>query len=110
MHKFSVLNVPLFLSFFILAVSAGCSSSKNNSGERSVTGQIQMVNNEPFTELAVRNEYEFYILDCSGAERKKISGNQGRTAKIYFSKVSTNNLNQKVIKVEKIELLPAGSQ
>lgn len=78
--------------------------------EKTVTGQIQMVNNEPFTELALRNESGLYILDCSGAARDTIYNNQGRTAKIYFSKESTNNINQKVITVEKVELLPAASR
>ena len=110
MQKMPVLKASVFLSFFVLLFTVGCSSSQNNLSGKTVTGQIQMVNNEPFTELALRNNNELFILDCSGAAKDTIYNNQGKTAKIYFSSVATNKMNQKVLKVEKVELLPPGSK
>ncbi len=110
MPKISAFNASVFLSFFVLLFTVGCSSSKNNMSEKTVTGQIQMVNNEPFAELALRNEDGLFILDCTGKAKETIYNNQGRTAKIYFSSISTNNMKQKVLKVEKVELIPAGSR
>ena len=102
--------MSIFLCFFISVVMLSCSASKKNTKENTVTGQIQMVGNMPFAKLAVRNNKELYILDCSGAVKNSAYNNQGKTAKFFFSSISTNNLNEKVIKVEKIEILPAGSK
>lgn len=110
MQKMPILKASVFLSFFVLLFTVGCSSSQNNLSGNTVTGQIQMVNNEPFAELALRNNNGLFILDCSGAVKDTIYYNQGKTAKIYFSSVATNKMNQKVLKVEKVELVPAESK
>ena len=110
MHKFHAFDAYVFLSFFILFFTVGCSSSKENTSDKTITGQIQMVNNEPFAELALRNDDGLFILDCTGEAKETIYNNQGRTAKIYFSSVSSNNMKQKVLKVDKVELMPVGSK
>lgn len=109
------------LALFLITTSAvfqsGCSASSsqskqnsgiNESGTNFVVGQIQMVGNEPFTHLAVRNETSFYLLDCSGDVKDTVYNNQGRTAKIYFDKVTINDESIKVLKVDKVEILPEG--
>lgn len=110
MHRNLSYFASVFLTLFIIIYAVGCDSSNMNMKGNSVTGQIQMVNNEPFTELALRNKEGMFLLDCKGAVRDTIYNNQGRTAKIYFSKISTNKMNQKVLTVEKVELMPAGTK
>lgn len=109
MSKILTFSVAVFLSFFIAAVVVGCSTSKKIMDENTVTGQIQMVGNEPFARLAIINDNDFYMLDCTGAIKDTVYNNQGRMARVYFSGISTNNQQQKVLKVEKIDIVPSGS-
>ncbi len=64
-----------------------------------------MVNNEPFSRIALLTEKSVYLLDCPEEARKALYQNQGMTARVYYNNYSVNDESIKVLKVEKIEIL-----
>ena len=102
-------RIILISTLLLFITLIGCSSSQNSSNDESglkfVTGEIFLVNNEPFARIAVMNDKSLYLLDCSGKIKDSLSNNQGRRAKIYYSSVSVNKQSIKVLKVDKVELL-----
>jgi|GEM_PF-1709772 hypothetical protein len=88
----------------------GCSSSKTNEANNYIFGEIQMVGNQPFTNLAIRNETSFYLLDCTGAVRDSIYHNQGQQAEIFFDSSYTNKEAVTVLKVNKVKVIPGYQQ
>ncbi len=108
MKKLILLNIISLL--FLLLILLGCSTSENSassgqSGTNFVTGEILMVNNEPFARVALMNDTSLYLLDCSGEIKDTLYNNQGKKAKVYYSSVSTNNESIKVLKVDKVEII-----
>lgn len=104
--------IPIYLISLLsaLVILLGCSASKNSnsndqSGTNFVTGEILMVNNEPFAKIALINDTSLFLLDCSGKIRDALYNNQGKKAKIYYSSVSTNKEKIKVLKVDKVEII-----
>jgi hypothetical protein len=91
-----------FISFIILFI--GCSGSENADGTSFVTGEIQMVNNEPFAVLAVVNDTTVYLIDCPDEIRELLYNNQGRSAKIYYNSIHKNEEGLKVLKALNVEL------
>jgi len=94
----------LLLFFLIAGLIAGC-ASKAIEGSRVITGEIQVVGNEPFAKLAVRNNDGIFFLDCSGRTKDFAYKNQGRVGRIYYSSLTTGAESVKVLKVEKIEII-----
>ena len=83
----------------------GCASSEETSGMKELTGQVVVVGNEPFTNLALQVSPSLnYILDCRGKTRDTLLGNQGKWVKIFYNKIDEKN-NLKTIEVEKAEIL-----
>jgi len=108
------IKLPLTISFSILLVILliGCSASKNfasnendDNGTNFVTGQILMVNNEPFAKIAIVTDKSVYLLDIPEDVRKTLYQNQGRTAKVYYTGYSINDESIKVLKADKIEIM-----
>ena len=92
-------NVVLPLLLFITLILFACSSSANLE-KGYVEGEIVVVNNEPFTKLAVKvatNEY--YILDCRSDIEKELWCNQGARYKIYFSEHNKALVVNKIVKI-----------
>ncbi len=86
-------------------IFAGCASTKATSGLKELVGQVVVVGNEPFTNLALQVSPSLnYILDCRGKTLDTLLGNQGKWVKIFYNKIEEKN-NLKTIKVEKAEIL-----
>ncbi len=102
--KIRTLFVNIFLITAMLIFSA-CASSKDTTGIKELVGQVVVVGNEPFTNLALQvNPSLNYILECNGKTRDILLGNQGKWVKIYYENVVEKN-NLKTIEVEKAEIL-----
>ena len=107
------IRIPLIISLLILFTSLfGCSASNkstsdenDNNGTNFVTGQILMVNNEPFAKVALVTEKSVYLMDIPEDVRKTLYQNQGRTARVYYTGYSINDESVKVLKVDKIEIM-----
>jgi uncharacterized protein YcfL len=91
------------ISFFIFL--AGCTGSKDMDGTSFVIGQIQMVSNEPFANLALINDASLYLLDCNEDVYKMLYNNQGKSVKIYYSSMYKNDEGLKVLKTINAEIL-----
>ncbi len=104
MRKFFTFYFSFILFLLIAVFAAGC-SAKETMDSKMITGEIQVVGNEPFTRLALRNKDGIFILDCPADLKDTALKNQGRTANVYFSGISTSEESLKVLKVEKLEVL-----
>ncbi len=109
MKKRFILNIISLL--FLFNTLIGCSAAGNSASDENdkagtnfVTGQILMVNNEPFARIAVITDKSVYLLDCPEEMRDALYQNQGRKAKVYYSSYSVNDESLKVLKVEKVEI------
>ncbi len=108
------IKISAIISFSILfsILLFGCSASNNSTsnendknGTNFVIGQILMVNNEPFSEVAIVTEKSVYLMDIPEDVRKTLYQNQGRTAKVYYTSYSINDESVKVLKADKIEIM-----
>ena len=90
------------LSLIIL----GCGSSvKTAQALKSITGEIVVVGNEPFTNLALKTDFsKVYILKCDNKFKTILQQNQGRIAKIFYKNVD-NTKRPGVIDVENVEFI-----
>ena len=79
--------ILIYLLLFLLMI--GCSSSKNNAQAlNNFIGEVEVVGNEPFTNLALRvNSAKIYILKCDNKTRNLLEKNQGKMAKIYYRSI-----------------------
>ncbi|MGB8320594.1 MAG: hypothetical protein WCE54_20855 [Ignavibacteriaceae bacterium] len=107
------IKIPFIILLLILfTILSGCSASNNstsnendNNGTNFVTGKILMVNNEPFSEVAIVTDKSVYLMDIPEDVRKTLYQNQGSTARVYYTGYSINNESVKVLKVEKVEIM-----
>ena len=99
-------NKKIFLVYFISVIAiAGCMTVKDTLQTKFVVGEIEVVGNEPFTNLALRiNRENIFILDCNKETKDLLLGNQGLKAKIFYSRIDENKLPN-VLKVYKAEIL-----
>ncbi len=94
----------LFLITAMLGLGA-CAASQDTTGMKELVGQVIVVGNEPFTDLALQvNPSLNYILDCNSKTRETLLGNQGKWVKIYYNKIGKKN-NLTTIEVEKAQIL-----
>jgi uncharacterized protein YcfL len=72
-----------------LLIISGCSSSKNNvQAMNNLIGEVEIVGNEPFTNLALRvDSAKIYILKCDNKTRDLLEKNQGKMVKIYYKSI-----------------------
>ena len=74
------IKIPVIISFSILfaILLFGCSASNStsnendNNGTNFVTGQILMVNNEPFSRVAIVTEKSVYLMDVPEDVKKTL--------------------------------------
>jgi len=90
----------IFLVAFISACSCGCSSNKIT--DNSVRGNIVVVSNPPFSNIAIKtDEGKLYILDCSKELENQLWKEQGNFFYIKYSDIREEN-GESVIVVEKV--------
>ena len=83
-----------------MLIFAACASTKDTSGMKELVGQVVVVGNEPFTNLALQvNPSLSYILECNRKIRETLLGSQGKWVKIYYDNVVEKN-NLKTIEVQ----------
>jgi hypothetical protein len=111
-----IYSIEIISLLYFIIILLGCSSSSDSSlqgedenGINFVTGEILMVNNEPFAKIALLNDKSLYLLDCPEDVGNILSKNQGKTAKVYYSSSSVNKESVKVLKVDKIEIINGNS-
>lgn len=93
------------LSFVLVIILLSCAASNSTGKANELVGQVVVVGNEPFTDLALQvNPSLIYVLDCKGETRETLLGHQGKWVKIFYKKIEVKN-NYKTIKVEKAEIL-----
>jgi len=93
------------VSFLAVILFLSCAASSSTGNVKDLVGQVVVVGNEPFTNLALQvNPSLNYIMDCKGEIRETLLGNQGKWVKIFYKKIEDKN-NLKTIKVEKAEIL-----
>ena len=102
-------NLKLFTAFLLISLftALGCSSSKkDNNAEKSLTGQIEVVGNEPFTHLAVKRvgAEKTYILQCDSTSKSLLEQNQGKRVKIFYKSIDESQ-KPNIIVVERAELI-----
>ena len=97
------LYINLIFGLAIAASSDGCAVG-NSISSKTITGEIQIVGNEPFINLALRNNKEIFILDCPDKLKDIMFKNQGKTVTVYFSKIFVNSDSMKVLKVDKLKI------
>lgn len=93
----------ILLSLLLL----GCSTSKiTNKQLKSITGEIEVVGNEPFINLALKvDSAKVYILNCSSNKLKNLlMHNQGKIAKIFYSNINSKR-KPYIMKVENVEII-----
>ena len=89
---------------FLFTTLLGCSAESSTSNLNFITGQILMVNNEPFARVAIMTDTSVYLLDCPSEIEDTLYKNQGRTAKVYYNSIAINKESIKVLKVDKVEI------
>ena len=97
------LYINLIFGLTIVSALEGCAAGISMS-PKIITGEIQIVGNEPFINLALRNNKEIFILDCPDKLKDIMFKNQGKTVTVYFSKIFVNSDSMKVLKVDKLKI------
>ncbi len=94
----------IFLPLIIFAlISAGLSSCCNcgESDKITLKGEIVIVGNEPFTQLALKlDNSKIYLLECDDNLRKELWDKQGSRYAIEFTESKVDQFGMPVIKVE----------
>ncbi len=86
-----LMNSPSTKLLLVVAVAfvLGCASSRGTfDPPRTMTGQIMVVGNEPFTRLAVQVKHEkVYLIHCNEDTRQLLLSRQGRIARLVYNEV-----------------------
>ncbi len=102
--KFLVrLYINLIFGLTIVAAFEGC-TLWNNTFPKAITGEIQIVGNEPFINIILKKDNKVFILDYPDSLKDLMFKNQGKLVTVYFSKISINSDSIKVLKVDKLEI------
>jgi hypothetical protein len=97
----------LILSAILIAVSFifACAGGKNTLQSNYIIGEVVVIGNEPFTNLALRTyPLNTFVLDCNKETRNFLLNNQGKAAKIYYSNIDSTKIPN-LIYVEKCEII-----
>ena len=70
-------------------LAAACSPSRETiDPPGTITGQVMVVGNEPFTRLALLVSPEkSYLIQCDGVTKKLLMSNQGQIVELVYNKV-----------------------
>lgn len=100
-------KIIVFFSCITLALLImDCNSSKvMGKNLKSATGEIEVVGNEPFTHLALKEDStKIYILDCKGKAKNILMRNQGKISRIFYTSIDSSKIPQ-VMKVDSVEII-----
>jgi hypothetical protein len=89
--KFALKNIFIIhVLFCVIAIlPTGCTSSKETvSKQATLTGNIKVIGNEPFTHLALQTaEGKTYILECTKETRASLLQHQGYQTTVEYDSV-----------------------
>jgi hypothetical protein len=79
-------------------LASGCATSRGTfDPPRTMSGQIMVVGNEPFTRLAVQVEHEkVYLIHCNDSTKKLLMSHQGRIAQLVYSEIRETNRGEEL--------------
>ncbi len=100
-------NIFVFFSCVAIALLiADCSSSKlTDKHSKFVIGEIEVVGNEPFTNLALKEDSnKIYILNCEGKAKDILMRNQGKISKIFYTSLDSLKIPP-VMKVDSVKII-----
>ncbi len=100
-------KIIVFFSCVALALLIiDCNSSKLMSKNlKSVTGEIEVVGNEPFTHLALKEDStKVYILDCNNKAKNVLMQNQGKISRIFYTSLDSSKIPP-VMKVDSVKII-----
>ncbi len=98
-------KIILMAVLLIIPFSSGCFSHQDSLKAKFVVGQVVVVGNEPFTNLAVKiNSTSTYVLKCDKETKELLWKNQGRIIKIFYDSVDNEKV-PKEIDVRKVEFI-----
>ncbi len=100
-------KIIVFFSCVALALLiVDCGSSKlTDKHSKSVTGEIEVVGNEPFTNLALKEDSnKIYILSCEGKSKDILMRNQGKISQIFYTSLDSSKIPS-VIKVDSVKII-----
>lgn len=88
-------NILLLLAFLLVA---GCGPSRETfDPPRTLKGQIMMVGNEPFTNLAVAvGQDKVYLIHCSENTKTLLLSNQGKIATLVYNEIRKTNRGEEL--------------
>jgi len=90
-------GIYLFL-FAAVLLESGCASSRTTfDPPRTLTGQIIVVGNVPFTRLAVNvGEKKTYLIRCSESTKQLLLSNQGRIAVLTYNEIRETKSGEEI--------------
>jgi hypothetical protein len=91
-QKVKIMNfrkyIVLAVIFFLISLDIRCSVLQTVAEDKFVTGEVEVVGNEPFTKIALRiNSAEVYYLQCDKETERILLQAQGKKAKIFYNKI-----------------------
>ena len=103
-------KIITLLYLLTLLIITGCSSSKNKAqAMNNFIGEVEIVGNEPFTNLALKvNSAKIYILKCDNKTKFLLEQNQGKMAKIYYKSIDKSK-QPNILIVENAEIIKDGN-
>lgn len=90
MKRYIQIILPLFLivASFILYTACSCKCSKAGDKENTIKGYITVVDNEPFTKLAINtDDNKIYLLQCSKELSDQLWKQQGTYFYVTYSEL-----------------------
>ena len=98
--QFLLVTILITVLFF-----SGCTGAKNTVLARYIIGEVVVVGNEPFTNLALQTgPSNIIILDCDTKTKDFLLNNQGKTVKVFYEKIDDTK-TPNVIYVQNTEII-----
>lgn len=97
--KKKILLSLITLTLFSIGLSACCNCGEND--KITLKGEIVIVGNEPFTQLALKlDNSKIYLLECDDILRKELWNKQGSRYAIEYTESRVDQLGMPVLMVE----------
>lgn len=99
--KKRILFLFVLFAFSSILIPGCCNCGKSINEERTLSGYISVMGNEPFTKLALNmDDNKVFILECSDELKKELWGRQGSYYSVMY-KESRVESGMPILVVEK---------
>lgn len=93
--------IPLLLTMVVISLGLSACCNCGNPDKITLKGEIVIVGNEPFTQLALKlDNSKIYLLECDDNLRKELWEKQGSRYAIDFIESRVDPIGMPVLKVE----------